>query len=270
MRILKGVIIGAGAILPGISGGVLSAVFGIYRPLMELFSAPVEGIRKHWRLLFPIGIGWLLGFVLFADAIAVFIGKAENTALWLFIGMIAGTVPGLLRDAAKEGRSRGGYCSMLLCFAALSAILLWADQGFSETVEPNLFWFYFCGILWGFSLIVPGMTSSSILMSLNLFEPMAKGLGRLAPSVVIPMVFGTLTIVLLLSRFVNRLFRNHYCIASHGILGFVFASTLVIIPLHYRSWGEFFLSIAVGIAGFVVTVFSERRLKDLERKYSDS
>ena len=40
MRIVQGIIIGAGAILPGISGGVLAVVFGIYRPAMELLTHP--------------------------------------------------------------------------------------------------------------------------------------------------------------------------------------------------------------------------------------
>ena len=62
-RIIKGAVVGVGAILPGISGGVLSVVFGIYRPLMEFLAHPVKEFkRKAWFFL-PILIGFVLGIL---------------------------------------------------------------------------------------------------------------------------------------------------------------------------------------------------------------
>ena len=55
--LLCGVLIGAGAILPGVSGGVLAVVFDIYRPFMEVLTHPREAIPKYWRWLLPIGLG---------------------------------------------------------------------------------------------------------------------------------------------------------------------------------------------------------------------
>ena len=46
-KVLQGALIGLGAVLPGISGGVLSVVFGVYRPIMELLSDPVHKWRTH-------------------------------------------------------------------------------------------------------------------------------------------------------------------------------------------------------------------------------
>ena len=56
LRAIQGALIGVGAILPGVSGGVLCVLFGIYRPMMELFSHPAGAIKKYWRLLLPVGI----------------------------------------------------------------------------------------------------------------------------------------------------------------------------------------------------------------------
>lgn len=56
MRIVQGIIIGAGAILPGISGGVLAVVFGIYRPAMELLTHPRRALQRYWRMLLAVGI----------------------------------------------------------------------------------------------------------------------------------------------------------------------------------------------------------------------
>ena len=54
MRIVQGIIIGAGAILPGISGGVLAVVFGIYRPAMELLTHPRRALQRYWRMLLAV------------------------------------------------------------------------------------------------------------------------------------------------------------------------------------------------------------------------
>ena len=56
-RILEGALIGLGAVLPGISGGVLCVVFGVYKPLMEVLGNPLKNWKKHLNLLIPIVIG---------------------------------------------------------------------------------------------------------------------------------------------------------------------------------------------------------------------
>ena len=61
--LLCGVLIGAGAILPGVSGGVLAVVFDIYRPFMEVLTHPRAAIPKYWRWFLPIGLGCAIGFV---------------------------------------------------------------------------------------------------------------------------------------------------------------------------------------------------------------
>ena len=43
VKIVFGALVGGGAILPGVSGGVLCVAFGIYRPMMELLSHPLKG-----------------------------------------------------------------------------------------------------------------------------------------------------------------------------------------------------------------------------------
>ena len=67
---LCGVLIGAGAILPGVSGGVLAVVFDIYRPVMEVLTHPRTSLPKHWHIFPPLGMGWVLGFLLFAKGIS--------------------------------------------------------------------------------------------------------------------------------------------------------------------------------------------------------
>ena len=63
LRVLQGMLIGVGAVLPGISAGVLCVVFGICKPVMELISSPVKKFKTHVPRLLPVIVGAALGFL---------------------------------------------------------------------------------------------------------------------------------------------------------------------------------------------------------------
>lgn len=256
--LLCGVLIGAGAILPGVSGGVLAVVFDIYRPFMEVLTHPREAIPKYWRWFLPIGLGCAIGFLGFAKGIAAAIDVSSTVTTWLFIGLIMGTVPSLFREAGKEGRSIGSWVSMAVCAGAIFFSLFYVGKVICVTVEPNFWWYNFCGALWGMSLVIPGLTSSSVMMALGLYQPMLEGLARLDFLVLSACLPGMVLTILLLARLVSWFFRKHYSIAFHGIFGIVLASTLVIIPTSYVGAWEIVLSAVCCIGGFLLAYFMAR------------
>ena len=256
--LLCGVLIGAGAILPGVSGGVLAVVFDIYRPFMEVLTHPREAIPKYWRWFLPIGLGCAIGFLGFAKGIAAAIDVSSTVTTWLFIGLIVGTVPSLFREAGKEGRSIGSWVSMAVCAGAVFFSLFYVGRVICVTVEPNFWWYNFCGALWGMSLVIPGLTSSSVMMALGLYQPMLEGLARLDFLVLSACLPGMVLTILLLARLVSWFFRKHYSIAFHGIFGIVLASTLVIIPTSYVGAWEIVLSAVCCIGGFLLAYFMAR------------
>ena len=256
--LLCGVLIGAGAILPGVSGGVLAVVFDIYRPFMEVLTHPREAIPKYWRWFLPIGLGCAIGFLGFAKGIAAAIDVSSTVTTWLFIGLIVGTVPSLFREAGKEGRSIGSWVSMAVCAGAIFFSLFYVGKVICVTVEPNFWWYNFCGALWGMSLVIPGLTSSSVMMALGLYQPMLEGLARLGFLVLSACLPGMVLTILLLARLVSWFFRKHYSIAFHGIFGIVLASTLVIIPTSYVGAWEIVLSAVCCIGGFLLAYFMAR------------
>ncbi len=256
--LLCGVLIGAGAILPGVSGGVLAVVFDIYRPFMEVLTHPREAIPKYWRWFLPIGLGCAIGFLGLAKGIAAAIDVSSTVTTWLFIGLIVGTVPSLFREAGKEGRSIGSWVSMAVCAGAIFFSLFYVGKVICVTVEPNFWWYNFCGALWGMSLVIPGLTSSSVMMALGLYQPMLEGLARLDFLVLSACLPGMVLTILLLARLVSWFFRKHYSIAFHGIFGIVLASTLVIIPTSYVGAWEIVLSAVCCIGGFLLAYFMAR------------
>ena len=236
--LLCGALIGAGGVLPGISGGVLAVVFDIYRPFMELVSHPRRAIPHCWRWFLPVAAGWLAGFLGFAKGIVAALDVSATVTAWLFIGLILGTVPQLYREAGRQGRSSNAWLSCILCAAAVFAVLYRISRVAEVTVTPNVGWYLFCGVLWGIGVVIPGLTSSSVMMALGLYEPVMSGLATLDVSVLGAALPGMLLTILLLARAVTRLFEEHYAVVFHGILGIVVASTLVIIPTDCGSAGE--------------------------------
>lgn len=252
LRVIHGALIGAGAILPGISGGVLCVLFGIYRPMMALLAHPIKTFRIYYKLFIPVLLGWAVGFFALAGLVNLLMEVSSAIAVSLFIGLIVGMIPSLYRDAGKYGHRKTGYLSMFLSFALLFSFLLYLQQGVRIDIEGNAWWFFFCGIVWGLSLVVPGLSSSSILIFMGLYQEMTAGISRFDLGVLIPLVLGILCTALLSARFVNRLFERHHTIAYHAILGIVIASTLLIVPLEFKDATEVLLSIVCAILGFLV------------------
>ena len=262
--LLCGFLIGAGAILPGVSGGVLAVVFDIYRPFMEVLTHPRTAIPKYWKWFPPIALGWCAGFLGFAKGIAAAMNLSDAVTVWLFIGLIVGTVPSLFREAGKEGRCAASWLSMLACAAAVFAGLFYVSRVVHLEVTPNFWWYNFCGVLWGAGIVIPGMTSSSVMMALGLYQPMLEGLAHLDLLVLSACLPGLVLSVALLARLVSWFFHRYYSVAFHGILGFVIASTLVIIPTEYTGAGEMALSALCCVGGFLLAFFLARLDKRIQ------
>jgi len=262
IRILRdflcGFLIGGGAILPGVSGGVLAVVFGIYQPCMEILISPKKALPKYWMMLPPLGLGVVMGFFLFAKGLTVLFALSDAVAVWLFIGLILGTVPQLFREGGKEGRSYGAWLALGGCFAVMFTALWLVSHGASRQVTPGFGWYLFSGVLFGMGTIVPGMTTSSVLMALGLYEPVLNAMTELNIPVLTAIAPGVVLSVLLMARLVNWLFKRYHALAFHGIIGVVLASTLVIVPVSYEGFAEILLSAVCCVGGFGIACLMDR------------
>lgn len=272
INIICGAAIGAGAILPGISGGVLCVVFGVYKPLMELLSNPLKGIKKSWKMFICIAIGWAVGFFLFANLIKLLFGTSQIYATWMFIGLIIGNFPALYKEAGSKGRNKYSIIAAIIGFVMMFAILVSISLLPGINITPGIPWFLFAGVMWGLSIIIPGMTSSSLLMSLGIYEEFNAGLASLDFRVIIPWVIGMGVTVLLLAKSVDKLFKKQYSVCFHTVMGIVAASTLVIFPIFITANGNYsivgvefvpytiksgIISFVFALAGFLAAFFSD-------------
>ena len=166
---IQGVLVGTGAILPGVSGGVLMVAFGIYEPLMALIAHPKKNFKKYYKIFIPFLIGWVCGFFLLAKAVETMFKASPEIALMLFAGLVFGTVPYLVKKSVKSENGEKHWPAFAISLAAALAIFILIGNASDITITPNIWWYVFCGLIWGLSLVVPGLSSSSILIFMVIF-----------------------------------------------------------------------------------------------------
>ena len=267
--VMEGILVGFGAILPGISGGPLLIAFGMYKPIIDLLSNPFKNIKKYIWMLGFFAIGGVIGFVGLSGLAAYLMEKNTTILTCVFAGFIFGTVPELLEDAVeKEKRNKWSYISMAIGFVVMILILSLLKLNTNVTLAPNFFAWIFSGIIWGLSFIVPGLSSSSLLLFFGLYQPMLDGISKLNFGVIIPLGLAALACVLLLSKVINKLFDKHHGILSHIIVGIVIATTLMILPSFNTTFINILFYLLSIVLGGLASYLFTRICKKLKAKYN--
>ncbi len=269
--ILQGMVVGLGAILPGVSGGTLCYAFGIYNPMLEVLTSPIKGIKKHWFMLIFVGLGGVLGFVGFAGITASLLQWNAPIVLCVFIGLILGTVPELWRDAGEHGRNKFSIIAFGVSFVAISAVFYVFQNIWHIEIPATIWGFAICGVAWGLSFIVPGFSSSTLLLFFGIYGKMSEGIHSLSMSVIIPLGITMLATLLLFSRVMKLVFDKYHSIASHSVLGFVLATTIMLLkasedgsPTIIETFSGVNIAIYIGCiavsaaAGFFFTVACDK------------
>ncbi len=270
LRFLEGILIGCCSVLPGVSGGVLTVTFGLYRPLMSLIAHPLRNIKRYWPLFLPVLIGWLGGFFGIAKLTEFLFQMAKGFVVCFFIGLIIGNFPELLKDAGREGRGKKAYIGFAVAFILMGAFLVsFKLTKMTADLKPNAFWFFFCGVLWGVSCVAPGLSFTSLIIFLGLYEAQVGGIAALDPMVLGPMMLGMLVTALSLAKVMDRLFEKQFEAAMHVVLGIVAASTIAIIPTKFQNATSVIISVACAVCGFLISSTCDRLLAGIKPEDED-
>lgn len=257
LRILEGSLIGLGAVLPGISGGVLCVIFGVYKPLMEVLGNPLKNYKKHLNLLIPIVIGVVVGFLGVSKLLGFLLDRYPGPSVFLFVGLIVGMIPSLFREAGEQGRNKNSFIGMAIAFVIVLAMLICLMFVFDLEIPFNFATCLFCGFSLALSIIAPGMSFSTFLMPLGLYQPFVEGIGNLDFGVLIPVAIGAVVTFILFVRGINYMLKRHYSVMFHAIIGIVLAATILtpfeaeLLEVAYQTTGAILVNIAFGIAGIV-------------------
>lgn len=242
LRFVKGMFIGSGFILPGISGGALAAVFGIYERIISFLAHITKNFKENILFFLPVGLGGITGVFLLSFAVSFLLGNYETIILWFFVGCIVGTVPTLWKEAGKKGRNNADIIIMVCAFV-FGVVLLWfgkngAEEDLSQTTFSWISWMMAGGLI-GLGIIVPGLSPSNFLVYFGMYKAMSDGIKDLDFGVIIPLALGGIICVLALSKVMDYIFSKAYSRLFHFIMGVVFASTIMIIPFDYTGISTF-------------------------------
>lgn len=229
VKLLQGALIGLGSVLPGISGGVLSVIFGVYKPVMELLAGPLQRVKTHLPRLLPYFAGAVIGFLGVANLLTYFLQKYPAPSICLFVGLIGGCLPSLWQEAGSHGRNKTSLLATIIAMLFVFTFLSFLNAA-SFLITPGFLWYVFCGFALALSIIAPGMSFSALLMPLGLYAPFVDGIGHLNPAVLIPGGLGCVLTILTMAKAVDSLITKYYSLSFHAIFGFVTAATIMTIP----------------------------------------
>ena len=120
--LIEGIALGAGAILPGISSGVLCVIFGIYDKLINSVLEFFNDVKKNIKFLTPILIGIGIGVILFGNILRTIFELCPIQTKFTFMGLIIGCIPSLITTANKKDGFRLHY--LLYSFITLSIAII--------------------------------------------------------------------------------------------------------------------------------------------------
>ena len=230
IRLFKGVLIGIGAIMPGLSGGVLMVIFGVYDPLIYFLSHLRERFLKQLAFFIPVGIGGVLGILLFSKFVTeAFRSRLVAVFICLFIGFVIGTLPSLWRTAGKQGRGTRGWIAFIPAAASIFALMMAGETELTQ-IAPNTLTWFLSGATVGLGFVVPGLATSNFLMYFGLYDQMTAGIQSFDMGVIVPLFLGLVLCVLLLAKLVNWLLERYHEIMYHIIFGLVVGSSAAMLP----------------------------------------
>lgn len=273
IKIIQGALIGAGGVLPGVSGGVLAVLFGLYKPLMKFLAHPLKNLKSSLLELWPILLGFAIGYVGIAKLLEEVLKAYETQALAVFVGMTIGIMPSLFREAGEKGRNKNSWISMAVVFVA-AFVILGGARILQLTIVPNFGWNMFGGACLTLSIIAPGMSGSVLMLPLQMtasdgtmstfYEHITGAIGNMNFAVLLPVVVGAVLAFVLLTRAIDWMMNNHYSVMFHGIIGLVIAATIFTIP--FAAFGAGVASCLTHVAFVIVGCIATLLLDKLNSK----
>ena len=232
-NILKGVFIGAGAIVPGVSSGVLCVIFGIYEKLLDSVLNFFKDIKNNIKFLFPIGLGGVIGVLAFSNIMNYALYEFPIQTNSIFIGLIIGTIPSLVKEVNEKEQFKLRNVIYLLIAQGIGIITVILENTISigtYSGEINNLYLIICGMIMSIGIIVPGVSSTIILMLLGVYSVYLQSIANINLPVLIPMGIGLVLGSIIVMKITKKLLEKYYAQTFYSIIGFTIGSIFVLVP----------------------------------------
>ncbi len=255
--IIKGFLMGSADIVPGVSGGTLALITGIYHRLIYAIKSVDSKVVKHlfklrfnkvfeyfhWKFLLLLFTGIILAIIFFTRIVPlqVYMFTHPELVYGLFFGLILGSVFLLIAELDREARNIKALLPLLIG----SAIGFWVVT-LVPAETPETFWYVLVsGAIAICAMILPGISGSYILLIFRKYDYILSQLGAIGSAETVqallnllPFVIGAATGLILFSRALSWLLNRYYSITLLILIGFLIGSLYVIWPYQDREYDE--------------------------------
>ena len=284
----KGMAMGVADAFPGISGGTMALILGIYKELISSISVinfslfktlKNEGFNEFWRklngtFLLILFSGIISSLVVFMN-IASFLIDNFPILIWsFFLGLVSASIYIILKptDLFNFNKTQNILINWFLLLSSLYISYLLTSLPEINNLNENLIFIFFAGLIASCAMILPGVSGSYILVILGLYKTMSKALINLELDKIVIFGFGVILGLTSFSKLVKwgfDKFPNKILIAMTGlIIGSIHklwpwkSNEINILPTNYSEYSYLIESIVLFIIGFLLIFLLEKTNKN--------
>ena len=234
---IKGILIGAGAIIPGISSGVLCVIFGIYETLLNSILNFFKDWKTNIKFLTPYILGGLTGIIIFSNIILFLFERYPEITSFTFIGLILGCIPSIFKICNSKEKFKLRYIIFFIVSFIIAILLLVLENKMSSNIgiyygdNYSFEFLLLAGFLMSLGVVVPGVSSTVILMLLGVYETYLYAVSIMNIRILFPMGIGLLIGGFLCMKLIQFLLNKYHSQTYYSILGFVLGSIFVLLPI---------------------------------------
>ena len=248
LHVVRGFLMGAADVVPGVSGGTIALVLGIYERLIDSIRSGSSALGKmvrgdlagarHWAkrvdwwFLVPLVTGILLAVLTLAKLISNLLQDHPEEMAGLFSGLIAGSVVIAWRLVKRwDARTVG----ILVAVAVIMFVLLGLREGTSEETvgqltNPALWAFFLSGAVAICAMILPGISGSFLLVILGMYGPVIAAVNDRSLVTLIVFAAGMVLGLALFSQVLSWSLEHHHDTIVAALIGLMAGSMRVLWP----------------------------------------
>lgn len=256
---IKGMIIGIGKIIPGVSGSMLAISLGVYDKIFESISSLLRDFKKNAKFLINIGLGIVVAIILMSKLIIFYLNKNYFLVMMLFIGLIIGGVISVFKKVSEDVSIKNFFL-LIIPFLILYFLNLLTNN-INLTLNLTLTNSFFLGIIEALTMVIPGISGTAIMMMLGVYEEQLKMFNEIE---YFPYLFvfmsGVFICVILFSKIIINFLNSHRISCYYLIIGFSLSSMIILI-MTILSVNVKIFELILGIILLLIGVFVSHKLE---------
>lgn len=219
-------------LIPGVSGGSMAIILGVYDKIIHGIGSFSKDKRKHSLFFLVFGLGALLGIFLLAKPLEYLLAIYPTAIMYFFMGAVAGGVPTIVEKTGAERFSWRyiAYVTFGVCVVRLIGVLPISGLLANTSGVAEMFVMMLAGFIAAFALLLPGISGSYILLMLGIYDDMIGAIIAVEVGFLLPLLMGMGLGVILTARLLERAMKRYPGVTYLIILGFILGSLVEIFP----------------------------------------